>query len=64
MNLVIDPCYLCARFVRQPDAQPGYGMCHGFDKPRRYDDTNAACALWNEAKNVRERRGWAGKQER
>lgn len=64
MNSTTEPCYLCARFARQPDAQPGYGMCHGFDKPRRYDDTNAACVLWNRARDEARRREWAGQQQK
>lgn len=64
MNRPPDPCHLCARFQFARYAKPEYAYCEGFEIPRRYDETNAACPLWNRAKNERERRDWASKQTR
>jgi hypothetical protein len=46
MNRPPSPCVLCSRFHRQDDAPAGYGMCSGYDKLRRHDDTNEACPLF------------------
>lgn len=62
MNPTAEPCHLCDRFRIKKTSAPGYGTCHGFDMQRRYDDTNAACVLWNRARDEARRREWAGRQ--
>jgi hypothetical protein len=56
------PCVLCTRFHRHAKAQPGHGYCEGYEKFRRHDDTNAACVLFNRAKDEQRRRAWAEQQ--
>jgi hypothetical protein len=64
MKLEIDPCYLCRRFtVTGRNAPPAHGYCDGWEKFRRYDETNAACPLWNRARDEAKRKRWAGQQE-
>lgn len=63
MNRPPSPCVLCSRFHRQDNAPPGHGMCTGFDKLRRHDDTNEACVLFNPAKDEAQRKRWAGQQQ-
>lgn len=63
MNRPPSPCYLCSRFHRQDDAPAGYGMCTGYDKLRRHDDSNEACPLFNRAKDEVQRKRWAEQQD-
>ena len=62
MNRPPSPCVLCSRFHRQADAQPVHGMCTGYERMRRHDDTNEACVLFNRAKDEAQRRAWAEQQ--
>lgn len=64
MNRPPSPCVLCSRFHRQDDAPAGQGMCAGYEKLRRHDDSNEACPLWREATDRQERMAWATQQER
>ena len=63
MNRQPVSCVLCARFHRQADAPPGHGMCTGYERMRRHDDTNEACPLWSRAKEEAQRKRWAEQQD-
>jgi hypothetical protein len=42
VRTIFAPCDTCTRFRDD--------FCHGYEKPRKADDTNAACPLFNERK--------------
>ena len=63
MNRPPSPCVLCQRFHRQDDVPAGHGMCTGYERIRRHDDTNETCPLWREATDKAQRRAWTEQQK-
>jgi hypothetical protein len=55
MNRPSRPCSACQRF--QAPKQGDAGFCDGFETTRRADETNEACALFNERGAWKTRQG-------